>query len=295
MKKCFALFFAFSPLLFSSCLDSGDDLDAQSPTIGAASSMQTIMPSYFLEVGAEVSSIPLAFQVEDETGISQIMLGVHSAFDGHTHGRIANTNIFRNLGYRHRISHQDMEDPRRFQVEISDSLFIYLDDRNPLIPGGQFIRAGPYHFSISATDTLGNATSYADNSTYHTTLYIHREYAPLIQVDRIDKGTGTVEGSVRRNMEHELSSDIGFLWVYISRPDPANPNQEGEVSKEWIRGTAGWQHNSRDDSGDSLPDPQNIDLAELLSGEEAISQMDDAEILTIWAEDSLGNISVKSF
>ncbi len=297
MKKGFALFFALPPLLFSSCLDSGDDddLDIQSPRIGSVDDMQTVMPSHFMEVGVEASSIPLAFQVEDETGISMITLGVHSAFDGHTHGRIANANNFQRLGYLHRINQQDMEDPRRFQVETSDSLLIYLDDRNTLITEGKLILAGPYHFSISATDIETNETSYADNSTYHTTLFIHREYAPLIQVDRIDKGTGTVEGSVRRNMEHDLSSDIGFLWVYISRPDPANPSQEGDIREEWIWGNAGWPHLFRDNSGDPLADPQNIDLSELLSGEEAIRQMDDAEILTIWAEDAFGNISVKSF
>ena len=210
-----ALFFALCLLIFNACLDSGDDdtLDLKGPVIGSVDDMQTVMPSYFLEVGTNVSSIPLAFQVEDETGISEIAIESHSGFDGHTHGRKANSNNFVLFGYNHTIRQQDLEDPRRFQSEVNDDLRIYLDDRNELIPDQGLILAGPYHFSIKATDMEGNETSYADNSTYHTTIYIHREYAPLILLNEIDRTTGTVEGSVRRNTDHEFSSNIIFLWV----------------------------------------------------------------------------------
>ncbi|TRX54821.1 DUF4625 domain-containing protein [Fulvivirga sp. M361] len=297
MKKGFVLFLALFPLLFNACLDSGDEdtLDLKGPIIGSVDDMQTIMPSYFLEVGTKVFSIPLAFQVEDETGISEITIESHSGFDGHTHGRKANSNNFVLFGYSHTIRQQDLEDPRLFQSEVADDLRIYLDDRNVLIPNNGLILAGPYHFSIKATDTEGNETSYADNSTYHTTLYIHREYAPLIHVDAIDRTTGTVEGSVRRNSDHEFSSDITFLWAYISRPDFGNPAQEGEIRKEWVWGESNWPHQFRGDTGEGLANPQNIDLAGLLAGEEAVRQMGDTETLTIWAEDANGNISVRSF
>ena len=297
MKKALSLSTAFLSLyLFGSCLDSGndEDLDLKGPRIAPASSMQAIMPSHFLEVDVNALRIPLAFQVEDETGISEIIIESHSGFDGHTHGRMDNTD-FVLFGYKYTIRQQDLEDLRFFQSEINDDLSIYLDERNTLIPSEALILAGPYHFSIKAADMEGNETSYADNTTYHTTLYIHREYAPLINVNAIDKTVGTVEGSVRRNIDHVSSSDIAFLWVYISRPDPNNPAQEGEIRQEWIWGESNWPHQFRDDFGASLINPQVINLSELLNDEEALRQMDEAEILTVWAEDAKGNISVKSF
>ena len=297
MKKGFVLFITLLSLyLFSACLDSGDeeDLDLRGPSITPVSTTQAIMPSHFLEVEVDALRIPLAFRVEDETGISEITIESHNGFDGHTHGRMDNTD-FVLFGYNHTIRRQDLEDPRFFQSEITDDLSIYLDERNTLIPAGALILAGPYHFSIKAADIEGNETSYADNTTYHTTLYIHREYAPLINVNAIDKTVGTVEGSVSRNADHEFSSDIAFLWVYISRTDPNNPAQEGEILREWIWGESNWPHQFRDDIGASLINPQVINLSELLNDEEAVRQMDEAEILTVWAEDAKGNISVRSF
>ncbi len=297
MKKSLSPFVVLLPLcLFTACLESGDDdsVDLISPEISPVAGTQDIMPGHFIEVSADVKSVPLAFQVADGTGISEILLEAHSGFDGHTHGRKTNGD-FVLFGYYHVITADELEDPRFFESDATDDLTIYLDERNTLIPDEALILAGPYHFSIKATDTEGNETSYADNSTYHTTLYIQREYAPLINVNAIDKTVGTVEGSVSRNADHEFSSDIVFLWVYISRPNASNPAQEGEVLREWVWGESNWPHQFRDDTGTGLADPQNIDLSELLAGEEAVRQMDDTELLTVWAEDANGNISVRSF
>ena len=280
----------------SSCLDASDDedIDLQSPTISGVGSSQTVAPDHFIEISEDATTIPLAFQVEDETGISEIVIDSHNGFDGHTHGRSANTG-FVLLNHNHTITQADLEDPRRFQSELDDELVIHLDETNPLIPSGALVLAGPYHFSIKAGDLEGNETSYADNTTYHTTFYLQREYAPRMEVNDINTTTGTLSGSVWRNMDHASSSDIIFLWIYISRPDLSNPAQEGEVLAEWIWGTSNWPHQFRDNAGDELVNGQVIDLSELLTGEEDIQQMTESEIITLWAEDANGNISVKSF
>ncbi len=295
MKRTLPVALGFSFLL-SSCLDSGDDetLDLQSPKITPIVSSQVISPGHFTEVPRDVSSIPLAFQVEDENGISEIVIDVHNGFDGHTHGRIASSD-FVLLNYTHTIDHTDLEDPRLFVSELDDDLSIYLDDTNPLIPAAGLMLAGPYHFSIKAADLEGNETSYADNTTYHTTLYIQRDYAPQMEVNMLDPMAGTVSGRIWRNMDHASSSEIIFLWIYIAAPNPTNPAQEGDIRAEWIWGESNWSHQFRPGSGANLTDGEEIDIAELLIGEEAIRQMTESEVLTIWAEDANGNISVKTF
>ncbi|MBV6647853.1 MAG: DUF4625 domain-containing protein [Cyclobacteriaceae bacterium] len=283
--------------LFCSCLESGDDetLDLESPVITAIGGSQVIAPDHFTEVSAESSIIPLAFQVEDATGISEIVIDVHNGFDGHTHGRVYNANNFILLNYNHTISHSELDDPTSFQSGLDDNLSVYLNETNPLIPAGGLILAGPYHFSIKAADMEGNETSYADNTTYHTTLYVQRDYAPQIGVNVLDPTSGTVSGSVWRNMDHSSSSDIIFLWIYIVSPNPANPAQEGEIQAEWIWGQSNWPHQFRPDGGLDLTNKQEINLFELLTGQEAIRQMSGSEVLTVWAEDANGNISVRRF
>lgn len=297
MKKGFILTTTALQLLFlSACLDSddGDDQDLRSPEIGPSANLQNILPEHFSEVASDATSIPLAFEVRDESGISEIVVEAHSGFDGHTHGRITNSE-FVLFSYNHIITKEAMDDTFVFQSGVGDDPTIYLDGRNSLIPDGALILAGPYHFSIKATDVTGNETSYANNTTHHGTMYIHRDYAPQISPVAIDVSGRTVTGSVSRNTANESSSDIVFLWVYISRRNEENPAQEGEISSEWIWGSSNWPHQFRPNSGEDLPDHQMIDLSNLLSNEQAIFDMLDNELLTVWAEDSNGNISVKSF
>ncbi len=170
-----------------------------------------------------------------------------------------------------------------------------MDERNPNIPAGARLLAGPYRFSIKAVDASGNETSYDDNSTYHSTLYLQRSYTPAVAVTNVDRATGSLNGRVKRNADDESSSDIVFLWVYISRPDPANPTQEGELVTEWLWGKSNWPHQFRANSGAPLPDPADIDLSALLKDQTAIKQMASGDQLRVWAEDKNGNITLKTF
>ena len=298
MKKSFFLItIALQTLLLSACLDSddGEDQDLRSPEIRPSGSLQSIVPEHLSEISSDEYSIPLAFEVRDESGISEIVIESHSGFDGHTHGRTTNNGDFVLFAYNHVITSEAMEDPFVFQSSAVDDPTIYLDGRNDLIPDGALVLAGPYHFSIKATDVAGNETSYADNTTHHGTLYIHRDYAPQISPVAVDVSGRTVTGNVSRNTANDSSSDIVFLWVYISERNEENPMQEGEISSEWIWGSSNWPHQFRPNSGEDLPDHQMINLSDLLSDEQAIFDMLDNEQLTVWAEDSNGNISVKSF
>ena len=128
-----------------------------------------------------------------------------------------------------------------------------MDERNPFIPADGLVLAGPYHFSIKAVDASGNETSYNDNSTYHGTIFLQRDYAPQIEVSTLDESNGTVNGKVWRNEEHAASGEIVFLWVYVFTPSESNPTREGDVKQEWMWGASNWPHQFRADSGAPLP------------------------------------------
>ena len=281
--------------LLSSCLeeDVEDTTDRAAPTILANEGQSTISPEYFFEVAPDATEIPLAFTVQDERGIREIKIESHSGFDGHTHARTAMNFTF--FSHAEVVGEESFEDPTRFTSTAARGLKIYLDHRNPAIGSDNLILAGPYHFSIKATDVEGNETSYRDNSTYHTTLFIHRSYAPQIEVSELDISGRTLSGRVARNTSHEASSDLAFLWIYIEERSPTNPQQEGQLVKEWLWGSSNWPHQSRPNQGKGLPDHQQLDLEELLDDGQDFFQRLEGNKLVIWAEDAKGNVSVKQF
>lgn len=286
--------FLFSLVLLSSCLESDPDevADLTAPVISANGSATTIRPEIFLNVSPDASVIPLEFSVSDESGIGEIKIESHSGFDGHSHGRIARASNFVLFSHYQVIGEEEIADAKDFSV-ADESHSIYLDDRNPAIDKGSFILAGPYHFSIKATDLLGNETSYIDNSTYHTTLFIERAYAPQITGLAINPSAKTLSGTISRNMEHEASSDIIFLWINVEKVNEESP-QEGEILYEKVWGSSNWPHQFRPNEGSSLPNNQTFEISALVEGDDQLFQLAEGNKLTIWAEDANGNISVKT-
>lgn len=295
MKKRIVIPFC-SLLLFASCLaeDEEETIDLAAPQILANAGMSSVQPDYFFKTDAMMSEIPLAFTVADASGIRVIKIESHSGFDGHTHGKSASARNpkFKLFNHNEVISADSFEDPNRFSLSSS----IYLDERSPELESDELILGGPYHFSIQATDMEGNETTYRDNTTYHTTLYLNRPYAPQVALMGNSISSTAVNGRIFRNMAHEASSDIGFLWIYTERPNTENPAQEGLVVKERIWGQSNWPHQSRGNSGDPLPDSRELDLQNLLgSDSDFFADLENGTRLVIWAEDTNGNISVHQF
>jgi len=277
----------------SSCLTPSDDFeDLEPPKVKPLVGLEVIQPEFFLSVEPELNEIPLFFTLMDESGIQQIQIESHSGFDGHTHGRIALNKNFAFLSHWQVIDQESITNPLNFTSDKSNSLKIYLDDRNPELSDNSRILAGPYHFSIKATDILGNETSYADNSTYHTTIFIRRAYAPKIDIVQFDIENQEIVGTISRNMNNEFSSDITFLWIYIEEPSQ-NTGQEGEIINELIWGNSNWPHQFRANQGMPLPNGENLVLNDLLAEQDEFINQLNNNILTIWAEDANGNISVK--
>ncbi|MFS4416623.1 DUF4625 domain-containing protein [Maribacter sp. 2307ULW6-5] len=295
MKKRVMIPFC-SLLLFASCL-GGDDpeaVDLEAPEIMANPGMSGVQPHYFFKADATMSEIPLAFTVADASGIREIKIESHSGFDGHTHGKSAAARNLKFKLFNHNevMGAERFDDPERFSLSSS----IYLDERNPELEADELILGGPYHFSIQATDMEGNETTYRDGTTYHTTLYLNRPYAPQVALTETGLSPTALNGRIFRNMAHGASSDIGFLWIYTERPNTENPAQEGLVVKERIWGQSNWPHQSRSNSGDPLPHSRELSLQELLGlDSDFLESLEAGNRLVIWAEDTNGNISVHQF
>ncbi len=282
-------------LLFSSCLkeDKESDIDLEAPSILPYAGNISVQPQYFLKTDTDVNEIPLAFSITDATGIQQIKIESHSGFDGHTHGKSASSinKKFKLFSHSEVIETEQITDPNLFNYTSS----IFLDDRNPDIDEDELILGGPYHFSIQATDVEGNETSYLDNSTYHTTLYLNTTYAPQLELTDLNIPNEIIAGRVYRNTDHNASSDISFLWIYIEEPNTENPGQEGTILEEWVWGKSNWPHQYRANEGNTLPDTQEIDLQNLFTNNSDFFTTLQGNTLVVWAEDSNGNISVNQF
>lgn len=281
--------------ILTSCLKEGEEnkIDLEAPAIKVSNGSSTIQPSYFFSTNANNPQIPLAFKITDDTGIREVKLESHSGFDGHTHGKSSQRKNpkFKFFSFNKVFTSVDFENPKQFTYEST----IYLDDRNPEIKEDELVLSGPYHFSIQATDLEGNETNYRDNTTYHTTLYLNQSYAPLVQVSSIDLTSKSISGQIYRNMQHEASSDIIFLWIYVQTPHNNATGQEGTITKERIWGSSNWPHQSRPVQGDPLPSGQVLDIQELLGGDNDFFSALPENILVVWAEDANGNISVNHF
>lgn len=284
--------------LVCSCLDSDneDALDLTAPSISANEGESSILPKQFYKATNTTNEIPLSFQVEDDSGIREIKIESHSGFDGHTHkSLLAKNSRFKLFRLNKRITSEDIENQKKFVYSTAEGSNIYLDERNSEISSGDLILAGPYHFSIQATDIEGNQTRYQDNSIYHTTLYINRSYAPQVEIQNLNTADQNISGRIYRNLEAADSSDITFLWIYIEAGTQTNSESEGTILKEWIWGNSNWPHQFRPDSGDPLPDAQELVLEELFDKDTDFYTSLDQNKLVIWAEDTNGNITVDQF
>ncbi|MFC4871809.1 DUF4625 domain-containing protein [Negadavirga shengliensis] len=305
MKKTLLSCIFISAFLLYSCETDDDPIrDLDAPVIGNADGREEIRPGNGEIREAGTDHMHVRFGVDDATGIEQIRVSIHANFDGHSHARVKSDFEKLNVSdiYSPNASNPDFRFPAgatRVNVDATGT-DIYWAGPNSRVESP--VLAGPYDFVIEATDILGNQTSYADNSNYLATFYIRTPYAPVIDVtnlhdDELDGEAGAaleVQGTVGRGT-HELSSDLAFLSVRLTEEHDdhnGNPNQrimdEDFYEKMW--GSSNWIDGAQ---GAELPDTKEINLAELLTGENAIILPEGEEHLEliIWAEDVNGNIT----
>jgi hypothetical protein len=294
MKKLLSLA-AFGLLVtVSSCSKDDDEgtRDRKAPTIEAAEGRDAIRPAHGEVRAATTDHMHVRFRVRDESGIEQVLVDIHHGFDGHSHGKTSGT--FETLNYR---KIYEVGGAKSFNI---DSNFddVYWGGSASVVSDN--VLAGPYHFSIDASDIHSNQTSAASGTNYQIMFYIERPYAPVISITNLEDGELEgeknepldVQGSIAKTA-HNLSSDIAFVWVrLVEEDDHHNKTSDGEIYEEkW--GTSQW----RNATGKALPSTTQIDLSQLLSGADEIRLPNEHGHfeLIIWVEDVEGNVVEKKY
>lgn len=277
--------------------DEQDAPDLTAPTIESASGRSAIRPEPGEIMPASKDHMHIRFAVSDASGISEVLVDVHSTFDGHSHGK---TSTFERLSYR---KIYDAAGATRLNIDGSaDDLF--WEGAASAVSGN--VLAGPYHFSIQASDIHGNQTSAGDNSSYVAEFILERPYAPAISLSNAVNGelegkpgmTLSVEGSIAKS-SHSEASDLAFVWVRLAEEAHDDHDDDGHDHKkggEIYEQMWGSSQSRSSLSGPALSSSDSLDLASLLSGSAAISlpSEDDAHYeLIIWVEDRNGNISIE--
>lgn len=286
--------------------DAINDRDA--PQIDRAEGYDEIHPVLGFETSDDADHLSVKFSVHDPSGINQIKVGIHSGFDGHSHARLSNEFVQLNVSD---IYSAAASDPA-FQIEkgvtsvnIDDvASDIYWEGDRSRVDGN--VLAGPYHFSIEASDVHGNQTSHADHSIYSTTFVLHRPYAPVVTVTNLSDGE--LEGEAGQQLaiagsietgNHALGSALKFVWIRLTEEggDDDHSGHDHRVAQgdlyEGVWGTSTWRKDVI--SGGNLTDNASVDLATILSNDISLPN-DHAHLeLIIWAEDINGNITRRTF
>lgn len=296
-------------IVFAAACNSDTDAvnDREAPLIDKAEGYNEINPILGFETSVEADHLSVKFSVYDPSGINQIKVGVHPGFDGHSHARISNEFVQLNISD---IYSADASNPA-FQIEkgvtrvnIDDiASDIYWEGDQSRIDGN--VLAGPYHFSIEASDIHGNQTSYADNSIYSTTFILHRPYAPLVTITNLSDGE--LEGGAGQQLEiegliktgdHALGSALKFVWIRLTEEGEEDHSghdhriAEGDLyERSW--GTSTWRNDVT--GGGDLPNNTSVDLASILSNNIALPNSHAHLELIIWVEDINGNITRRAF
>ena len=296
--KRYLTFSALAAITLFGCNTDDDSIrDMEAPVIAAADGRDEIRPRQGEVMPAGNTHMHVRFSVTDPSGIQEIRIDVHSDFDGHTHGRIANG--FEPLTLLRVIP---VNGATRYNQDGHDT-DIYWEGPNSAVQGN--VLAGPYDFIIDATDIHGNVTSHAEENNYSTTIYIERPYAPQMVITNLHNGEldGTpgsplaVQGSLTRS-DHQLSSDISFLWVRLADEEDHHGHghriQDADhYERMWGTSKYRQQANGNPFTGPALPSGNALDFSQIFTGNNAIVLPAGAGHydLIIWAEDVHGNVT----
>lgn len=154
MKKLLLLggILSFS-LSFISCEDDETPIvDTEAPTI------ELEHPAYG-ERFAAGSTMEVHAELTDNVALATYNIDIHSNFDGHDHGRVAVSEF----DYSQSFTATGTEYEAEVDIEIASDA-----------------TAGPYHLILTAIDAAGNSTSYNDDSTVESEIWITNDEMALV-------------------------------------------------------------------------------------------------------------------
>jgi hypothetical protein len=295
-----AILFAITLLACSE--ESADDLqnDLQSPVFEEVERPLTqgdedivkVRGEYMELITEDETEVRIEGRLSDNVGLSQLRIDMHSSNDGHTHAR---TMSLPGLRIDEVI---DLEGAQNY--DIARVINHHEQDH----------RTGPYHILLHAVDEAGNNTSLADNSSIVRSVYIEREYSPMISL------SGDVQARVRSMSmtagqalqaegyleQNRAGRDFSITFIRISLVQDTDRDEttdwDANSSFEAVWGESLFLRDNTGGllSGEPLPAFENDVLPlETLLGQigHTLSANDDRRVLRIEVEDSGANLAVR--
>lgn len=303
MRNLFALALLGSALALTACSDDDDTGtttpplpgDTTAPQITFAEGRDSFRPDQGETRGTTASHMHIRFRVMDESPLEEVRAAIRGEYIGNV------PEEFHLLEITDVYTAEDAGSPFYFPSG-STELNVDSDETDVYWFGPQSrpgidapLIAGPYEFTIRASDTFGNETP-ADEIVMKR-FFIARSYAPVIEVSNLMDGELVGEENEALNVEGTISAGEGnlagalaFIWVRLVNEDEHDDFSAANPLAEVIWGTS--RRVSSLPTG--LPVPAgDIDLAAALSGDNAIVLPDGHGHydLIVWAEDEHGNVS----
>lgn len=288
--------------LFACSEESADDLqnDLQSPVFEAVERPLTqgdddivkVRGEYMELITEDETEVRIEGRLSDNLGLSQLRIDMHSSNDGHTHAR---TMSLPGLRIDEVV---ELNGAQTYDI----SRVINHHERD--------YRTGPYHIMLHAVDEAGNNTSLADNSSVVRSVYIEREYSPLISLSgdaqaRVSEMSMSAGQALRMDgylEQNRAGRDFSITFIRISLVQDTDRDEttdwDGNSSFETVWGESLFLRDNTGGllSGEPMPAFENNVLPlETLLGEigYTISTDDDGRVLRIEVEDSGANLAVR--
>ncbi|MFP4096914.1 MAG: DUF4625 domain-containing protein [Cyclobacteriaceae bacterium] len=302
MKTHFLILIVLQSALLACSEESGNELqnDRQSPVFEEIRRPLTqgdedvvkVRGEYMELISEDESEVRIEGRLTDNVGLSQLRIDMHSSNDGHTHART-----------------QSLPGLRIDEVIGLNGATTY-DIARIINHHERAFRTGPYHILLHAVDEAGNNTSLADNSSVVRSVYLEREYSPLISL------SGDTQARVRDMSmpagqalqidgyleQKRAGRDFSITFIRISLVQDTDRDEtttwDADKSFEAVWGESLFLRDNTGAllSGEPLPAFENniLSLETLLSQvNHNLSAADDGRVLRIEVEDSGANLAVR--
>ncbi len=305
MKKLVFLFCASLTFLTACNNDDdgngngGNNADSVAPTIGFAETRDAFRPSNGESRNTSTSHMHVRFKASDPSGLAEVRASVNGTYSGTVPSNfylLDITDVYSptadNETFRFNAGATELN------VDSDNTDIYWFGSRSrPEVTGA--VLAGPYNFSVWAKDVFDNETG--PDEMVNTRFYINRSYAPEItisnlndegEIEGVENEALNVQGFIRIGTTN-LASDLAFIWIRLVEEDMHDDDVAGSPISEAVWGTS----KRISANGAALPNSQNLDLSEILSGSNAITLPDGHGHydLILWAEDENGNVSRTTF
>lgn len=311
MKNYPFLMLAMAALGLAGCTDEPPVVvDESIPVISKLNYdfVTNIEPSFGQTIPNDWNSIRFSLTVSDPEGVKELEINVKPAFENQLGSEYADEFELLNTT---QVFNESRVDPKmNFFLGGEEVNFEYSIEWSGIYSVAELpILAGPYEVQVDATDVNGNKTSLENGSSYLTTVFVDRWYAPLIYrpyglPEAVSGNSGeelVMEGGVLKTAEIN-SSPLKFIWIKLVDKDVVEDfksNADQTVYEERIWGESVAFGKSGEVLPPAIETPDNVaelTFNDLFASDPILLPEGPSNlVLVVWAQDEAGNISKKTF